>query len=408
MPFNARIHRLLIASPGDVGEERKLVRQLAHRWNSANAVRRQVLLLPMGWELDSTPDMSAPGQEIINLELVAEADILVAVFWNRIGTPTARYESATVEEIEQHIDSGKKAMIYFCTAAVPRDKLDPTQLDGVERFKKRCTDRGLIGLPYASVSEFASTFQHDLDKEMNKSRYDHPGETFELNALATATLSESATALLLEIAKGDGAILVMRNIGVGGWMISVNRKQLPENPTPRAVATLKGALAELVERRLAEWTSNVVVQITDAGFDYADRLEASRPIRIEARVEGQPPDQFLRINSSRSITIDQLEYATTSGYAAAEQDVQETGNDFSVKISHTCATKLSNTHRSDMSHNDRSGPVQLIVRWTAGENSHTFSIASQLMPAMFRDPITGALTMFISIQGSTTFLATPS
>jgi hypothetical protein len=41
------------------------------------------------------------------------AGFLVAIFWSRIGTPTATAESGTVEEVQRAIAGGKKVMVYF-------------------------------------------------------------------------------------------------------------------------------------------------------------------------------------------------------------------------------------------------------------------------------------------------------
>ena len=45
----------MIASPGDVQAERDIVRDVVHEWNAVNAVRRGMVLLPVGWETDLAP-----------------------------------------------------------------------------------------------------------------------------------------------------------------------------------------------------------------------------------------------------------------------------------------------------------------------------------------------------------------
>src|ERR1035441_2233815 len=88
MGFEANVLRVMIASPGDVAEERKIVTEEIHRWNDANAVARRIVLLPVKWETNSTPQFGNPPQTIINRQLLDEADIVVAIFGSRIGTPT--------------------------------------------------------------------------------------------------------------------------------------------------------------------------------------------------------------------------------------------------------------------------------------------------------------------------------
>jgi hypothetical protein len=74
-----------------------------------------------------SPEMGDSAQSIINRTVLQECDLLVGIFWTRIGTPTEEYASGTVEEIERHIDSGKPAMLYFSSAPVMPDSVDPDQ-----------------------------------------------------------------------------------------------------------------------------------------------------------------------------------------------------------------------------------------------------------------------------------------
>jgi hypothetical protein len=63
-------------------------------------------LLPRRWELDAIPNAEGHPQDWINRELIDNADILIAVFQARIGSPTKGSISATVEEIQRFIKSG--------------------------------------------------------------------------------------------------------------------------------------------------------------------------------------------------------------------------------------------------------------------------------------------------------------
>jgi hypothetical protein len=66
MTFDARVARVLIASPGDTGAVRKLLRELLEDWNGLNAEDSSVVLLPVMWERDSKPEMGERPQSIIN------------------------------------------------------------------------------------------------------------------------------------------------------------------------------------------------------------------------------------------------------------------------------------------------------------------------------------------------------
>jgi len=127
MSFDAKVFKVMIASPSDIIKEREIIREVLSKWNAANSELRGIVLLPVGWETHSTPEMGDHPQKIINKQILKECDLLVGVFWTRIGTSTGDYPSGTVEEIEEHIKTGKPAMIYFSSAEIKPDKLDSDQ-----------------------------------------------------------------------------------------------------------------------------------------------------------------------------------------------------------------------------------------------------------------------------------------
>ena len=61
MPQETKQYNVLIASPGDVAEEREIIRQEVFRWNSMHATETKMILLPIGWETDATPDLRERG-----------------------------------------------------------------------------------------------------------------------------------------------------------------------------------------------------------------------------------------------------------------------------------------------------------------------------------------------------------
>jgi hypothetical protein len=114
--YKATALNVMVASPSDVPQERVIVRDVIAEWNVVHAEDRKTVLMPLGWETHATSEMGDRPQAIINGQLLKEADLLVAIFWTRIGSPTGAAKSGTVEEIEEHIGAGKPAMIYFSSA----------------------------------------------------------------------------------------------------------------------------------------------------------------------------------------------------------------------------------------------------------------------------------------------------
>ncbi len=121
MSYFATVFKVMIASPGDVAAERSVIRELLTEWNVVNADSRKIVLLSVGWETHSVPEMGNRPQEIINKQILHGCDLLIGVFWTRIGTATGNFASGTVEEIEEHVKTGKPAMLYFSASPVVPD-----------------------------------------------------------------------------------------------------------------------------------------------------------------------------------------------------------------------------------------------------------------------------------------------
>ena len=161
MAYNARVYEVMIASPSDVDKERRLISEAIHGWNYVHSKDRGIVLMPVAWHTHSSPAMGAPAQEIINKQVLKDADLVIAVFWTRLGTPTGSFPSGTVEEIEEHIGAGKPAMIYFSSQPVTPESIDPAQFQALIDFKKKCKDRGLIE-EYETVDEFQEKLGRQL------------------------------------------------------------------------------------------------------------------------------------------------------------------------------------------------------------------------------------------------------
>ena len=170
MGFSANALRVLIASPGDVAEERTITTEEIHRWNDANAAARQLVLIPVKWETHSTPEMGNPPQMIINRQILNEADIVIAIFGTRIGTPTEEHMSGTVEEIKRHVAAGKTAKVYFSDVPIAPSAINEWQYASVQKFRQECQSTGLYAT-YNSLPQFRRDFSHHLDIELNHPRY---------------------------------------------------------------------------------------------------------------------------------------------------------------------------------------------------------------------------------------------
>ncbi len=280
MPYNATVYKVMIASPNDVAHERSIIRDVLNEWNTVNSDSRKIVLLPIGWETHTSPEMGENPQEIINKQIAKDCDLLVGVFWTRIGTPTQSYLSGTVEEIEEHIAKDKPTMLYFSSAPIHPDIVDQSQYNELKKFKEACSTRGIYET-YSDLSEFKSKFYRQLQIKLNKDKFfttNNQGETrpFELvesKPVEIPHLSEEAKVLLVETANDShGHILRLHHLG--GVTIQTGSKTFVNDSNPRNRATWEGAIKELEENGLIEPLNpkREIFQITRRGYDIAELL----------------------------------------------------------------------------------------------------------------------------------------
>lgn len=155
--------RVLLASPGDTRNERDLARTAIARWNSNNAMDQAVVLVPVGWETDSVPEWGDHPQSILNRQLVDSSDVLLGIFWTRLGTATPDSTSGTVEEIERFAKTGKPVMLYFCRKHADLSAIDTAQLDALRDFEASCRTHALYDT-FGDAAEFESKLARGLTR----------------------------------------------------------------------------------------------------------------------------------------------------------------------------------------------------------------------------------------------------
>ena len=176
MAFDSRAYRILIASPSDVEEEREIAVRVIQEWNDLSSYSRKVVLLPLRWETHTAPEYGTRPQEVINRALVDQCDLLVGVFWTRIGTPTGVADSGTLEEIARVAKAGKPIMLYFSKVGADPDKIDLAQLTKLKAFKEETYPNALTE-SFKSQIEFRDKFAKQLElKVRDLQRLDNPSQ----------------------------------------------------------------------------------------------------------------------------------------------------------------------------------------------------------------------------------------
>ncbi len=182
------IFRIFIASPGDVSEERKIVEQIIKTLRQEETLfYGKAILFPIMWEKLALEAWVSPQRAIeLGLPTPAECDVVVVIFWSRMGTPLSladykkpdgtQYYSGTEWEhdnakngfLSNHTNR-PKIFIYRCInkpAISVDNKEEITQLEMVNEFfnKFRNPDGSYGGsyFRYNTTSEFKEIIQDHL------------------------------------------------------------------------------------------------------------------------------------------------------------------------------------------------------------------------------------------------------
>src|SRR5437660_10632809 len=144
MAYDSRVYRILIASPSDVIDEREAAVRVMQDWNDLHSNNRRVVILPLRWETHTAPEYNVRPQEAINRRIVDDCDMVVGVFWTKLGSPTGEADSGTLEEIERVANAGKPVMLYFSHVPVDPHGVDFEQMERLKGFTERVRSNALV------------------------------------------------------------------------------------------------------------------------------------------------------------------------------------------------------------------------------------------------------------------------
>jgi hypothetical protein len=206
MSFRSETYRVLIASPSDLHEERQVAADAIANWNAEHAATEGVVFLPVTWETHAMPQTAVRPQEAINQQLVRECDVLMGMFWTKLGTHTGVAESGTVEEIDEFVAAGKPTLLYFSRRLVDPSGIDIDQLRKLREFKEETYKTALTGT-FASLDELRQILLRDLTRLVR---------TLKPKTTSTATPEAATTRTLSAAKQAEFSRLLKRDFPSGG------------------------------------------------------------------------------------------------------------------------------------------------------------------------------------------------
>lgn len=162
--YRAQVLKILIASPSDTKEECEAIEGVINRWNVDHSEGMRAVLLPVRWTRYGYSMLGGRPQQLLNKQFVDGCDMLIGLFWSRLGTDTGISPSGTVEEIDRFISMGKPVQVYVSSRPVASD-VDIEQLVKLRKFVEERQSQGLI-FAYRSVQELIDWARTGLIREI--------------------------------------------------------------------------------------------------------------------------------------------------------------------------------------------------------------------------------------------------
>lgn len=291
MSFRSETYRVLIASPSDLLKERQIATEVIQEWNAQHSDAESVVLLPVKWETHAMPQAGIAPQEAINSQLVNKCDILIGMFWTKLGTKTGAADSGTVEEIDRFVGAGKPALLYFSSRPIDPNKIDYAQHKKLKKFREDTYKKALIGT-FNQPNKWRPTLLRDLLRQIREIK----GRIQQSDSRAQMLARSERLAARDEVNK-----LTER--------LNQAQVRLAEHEI------LKQHLAEVTfrlkqsEARLGESESIRQTQL----FEWEQRTAElnSKLVRLETQVGSQATDALARDQLLIGAIVEQLNYAKT-------------------------------------------------------------------------------------------------
>jgi hypothetical protein len=253
MGYKADVVTVMVASPGDVLEERRVATEAILTWNDANADARKLILQPLRWEsnLPAQVSDSDPGS-LINEHLLSKADIIVAIFRARIGS------GGTIEEVELHIQANRPTMLYFSEIPVAGVQ-NEQEMAAVRKYRERCMGRGIIH-SFRSHDEFRIMLLQHLCQMLNREPF------LKISSGKVRELSLNAEHLL-QAASVDSDRAVWCAFSGNDPHIATDTLRV-RFPDKRSIVEWQNILKELIDSGFLRMGEANLFEITESGDQY--------------------------------------------------------------------------------------------------------------------------------------------
>lgn len=220
--------------------------------------------------------MGGRPQEIINKRILEDSDILLGIFWTRLGTETGEFVSGTVEEISRHIAYQKLTSIYICDRPIPPSKITD-QYQKLQVQIREWMPNGVLEF-YNDLLTFKQKIKDHITLQLQNNEYIHnllDNSSFENEAPSSNKHSieptEEMVQILLNAGKNNDDIQFIRTMGGVLFNVGNLNMHLTEG---RELAKWQHTIENLVSYGLLEdrGYENELFYLTNDGWNAFDQL----------------------------------------------------------------------------------------------------------------------------------------
>ena len=162
--YKARVYHIMIGAPSDIKEEVDIVKKVVNKWNDLNSEKEKIVLIPKHWASSTYPTAGARPQESINKQIVDKSDLLICIFGARLGEPTGKALSGSIEEIDEHLKAKKPVMVFFKKSG--SYDIDPAQLQKVKDYRESIQNN-VLWVDYRDPEEFTNIIGDKIQLFLN-------------------------------------------------------------------------------------------------------------------------------------------------------------------------------------------------------------------------------------------------
>lgn len=263
--FQANCYNVMIVSPSDISEEREIAKDVLYRWNELNSRFHNIVFSVLGYDINAHADSGTHPQESLNHQLLEQADLIIAIFWTKLGTPTTEYSSGSVEEITKHIQQGKKAHIYFSNKIIDPRKVDAEQYKNLQKYKNEIRGKTFYK-EFSTEEEFRKILEDDIQLFSNELVEHNSENRTKVNNTMQVTISDKEIEILKSM-EDDGELQYIQFVDGP----NLNGRTIDN---PREAAKIKEAINKLESYNLIEdiGYKGELFRLTAEGYRACDEI----------------------------------------------------------------------------------------------------------------------------------------